>query len=297
MQQQWPCSSAPGSAAASNGALPPGCLIGLAVVPQVPYRFVLGRVSGGHPAKVSALASLCDWAPAATAAPCAPQPSALPAPALPRVTVSAGPGLAKLAEPATAEAASPKLSRGARRRIQQRLRKKLGKLERMRMLEEEAAAAAGCTVEVAGVPTASTQGDATSLPIHACMRPARAVRGAALPQKIVPVCEIQQVARLHESKGGAVPTLDFPVTLPIPRPVPQQAAPERAQPPISLVDVSLHLPAVLQEPFSSCPPDAARAAPSLAAASCPGIPTANTFVHFPATGAAGAERPRRSLSV
>lgn len=224
------------------------------------------------------------------------------------------------------------LTRGARRRLQQRLRKKMGKLERLRA----AAATAGMPSQEPqplrqgplarpGVPAPSQELpgcpdiEVEELPIlvidkalnaetgtypglSALLDPVPRKAGGAPAQKIVPVCEIQQVVRLEDNP--LLEIMDTFVPLPSLGKVRTQAAMVEPKVATPVEDVEIKAP-VEPEAEEACEWPVARGSskprclswptqPLAQILTAPQIPTVNTFVHF----SVAHEQPcRRSLSV
>lgn len=249
-----------------------GCVLGMGAPQPLSWAGV-ATVATVHAADAAVPAL---WATAPAAVSVIAPPSALPAanaqfvresqPLLPKELLPSAP--AGLAE-------APKLTRGARRHLKQRLRKKLGKLERARAASgpeapeaerpehaEEIASSpkipgSNGTEEVLIHVIEGTQQGALGLPVFDVSVPAL---GTADAEQTVPVCAVQSDLQLHEDADLDI--VDACVALP-----------RRGEGPE---------PARSTARMATWPAEGAR------------LPTANTFVHFPI------EREqvrRRSLSV
>jgi len=209
----------------------------------------------------------------------------------------------------------PTLTRGARRRLQQRLRKKLGRLERARaaaglpvLEKEEGEEPAQVTEEVHELPIVVIDQVAEKMPFQMPVMDL-SVEGPCAG-KLVPICAVQKDERLHES--SELDVMDAFIALPW-----QRKASQKRPEPLQMEEEPLLLRPEPERPATEAcevQSDSAESVPSVHSWASDGrlarrshqevswpmqpgaqIPTANTFVHFPEPRECCTRR--RSLSV
>uniref|UniRef100_A0A7S2EZD6 Uncharacterized protein n=1 Tax=Alexandrium andersonii TaxID=327968 RepID=A0A7S2EZD6_9DINO len=265
----------------------PNCLIGLGATQPLP----LAGIAAIAAVQTANAGMTAVWAPAPAAVSVIAPP---PAPAT--VKLQSAQEAPTVGE---ALADAPKLTRGARRHLKQRLRKKTGKLERMR-------AAAG-VAPLASTPLSQSQGE--DVPI--CMVDGlqqgsldATLFAIAVPQlgmsgtkQLVPVCAVQSDSPVHEDSDLEV--IDASVALPcvckregvnsgmkaaeVAKAGDGHAESGAIRP---SVERSEYVPVAAQKPTTRRSTTRMATWPLRPQAH---IPTANTFVHFPVER----EQPRR----